>query len=72
MPLQMGKCCARQNVLSQVLHVAPESLDEEEWVESGMMVLFLKQVHLQNKGGAGDVSIFHIWGGGGDLTSCQS
>lgn len=45
----------------QVLHVAPAargvSLDGELWVESGMMVLLLKQVHLQNEGGAGVVSL---------------
>ena len=40
-----------------VLHVAPaargESLDGEEWIERGIIVLLLKQVHLQNEGGAG-------------------
>jgi hypothetical protein len=45
----------------QVLHVAPAArgvlLDGELWVESGMMVLLLKQVHLQNEGGAGAVSL---------------
>ena len=30
---------------------------EDEWEESGMMVLFVKQVHLQKEGGAEDVSI---------------
>jgi hypothetical protein len=47
----------RQNALLQVLHVAPAtrgvSPAGEVWVESGMMVLLLKQVHLQNDGGAG-------------------
>jgi hypothetical protein len=46
----------------QVLHVAPAargvSPDEEGCVERGMMVLLLKQVHLQNEGGAGAVRFF--------------
>lgn len=41
-----------------MLHVAPAargvSPEAEVWVESAMMVLLLKQVHLQNEGGAGD------------------
>ncbi len=45
-----------------MLHVAPAargvSLDGELCVESGMMVLLLKQVHLQNEGGAEAVSLF--------------
>jgi hypothetical protein len=56
--LHIGKCWVRQKALLQVLHVAPAargvSPEAEVWVESAMMVLLLKQVHLQNEGGAGD------------------
>ena len=57
----------------QVLHVAlalrVESPDEE-CVERGIILLLLMQVHLQNEGGAGDVSdltleFLEVW-----LTSC--
>jgi len=40
----------------QVVQVDPAarglSFEVDEWEESGMMVLFVKQVHLQNEGGA--------------------
>jgi hypothetical protein len=32
-------------------------VEGDECVERGMMVLLVKQVHLQNEGGAGDVSL---------------
>jgi len=53
--LQMGRRRERQNALLHVAHVAPavrgESPDGEEFEERGMMVLLVKQVHLQNEGG---------------------
>lgn len=49
--LQMGRCCLRQKSLLQVAQV--EEACEGDWVDSAMMVLLVKQVHLQNEGGAG-------------------
>lgn len=59
--LQMGRRCARQKALLQVAQPTGAArclrLEEDddgglECEESGMMVLFVKQVHLQNEGGA--------------------
>jgi len=35
----------------------------DECGERGMMVLLAKQVHLQNDGGAGGVSLLKVWEG---------
>lgn len=57
--MQIGNLCARQKDL---LHVAQVAAAEREGFslrpsgeldDSGMMVLFVKHVHLQNEGGAG-------------------
>jgi hypothetical protein len=62
--LHIGKCWARQNALLQVLQVVPAARGVlsvvDECVERGMMVLLAKQVHLQNDGGAGGVSLLKI------------
>jgi len=54
--LHIGSLWARQNALLQVAHVAAGAeLGEEEDPEclaSGIMVLLVKQVHLQKEGGA--------------------
>ena len=71
--LHIGRCCARQNALLQVLQFVPAarggSLEADVWVESGMMVLLVKQVHLQKDGGAVGCEIVPF-GFGGRLTGC--
>lgn len=65
--LHIGKCWARQKALLQVLQVVPAARGVlpvvDECVERGMMVLLAKQVHLQNDGGAGGVSLLEVWEG---------
>lgn len=63
----MGSRWERQKALLQVAQPTVDARaglplllaedEEEEWLERGMMVLFVKQVHLQKEGGAGGVSV---------------
>lgn len=56
--LQIGNRCVRQNALLHVAQVAvvdregDSSKPPEECDDSGMIVLLVKHVHLQNEGGA--------------------
>lgn len=55
-PAQNGNLCSVQNFLLHDAHVGPEARVDDSpeggCFGRGMMVLFVKHVHLQNKGGA--------------------
>jgi hypothetical protein len=49
----IGRCSSRQKDFLHAEQVLDTARAEDWWVERGMMVLLVKQVHLQNEGGAG-------------------